>query len=36
MKIDRFILGDFETNCYVVRADESARDCLVIDPGFDA
>jgi hydroxyacylglutathione hydrolase len=36
MKIDRFILGDFETNCYVVRADEAARDCLVIDPGFDA
>lgn len=36
MKIDRFILGDFETNCYVVRADEPARDCLVIDPGFDA
>lgn len=36
MKIDRFILGDFETNCYVVRADDPARDCLVIDPGFDA
>lgn len=36
MKIDRFILGDFETNCYVVRADEAARDCLVIDPGFDS
>jgi glyoxylase-like metal-dependent hydrolase (beta-lactamase superfamily II) len=36
MKIDRFILGDFETNCYVVRADEPATDCLVIDPGFDA
>ena len=35
MKIDRFILGDFETNCYVVRADESAGDCMVIDPGFD-
>jgi hydroxyacylglutathione hydrolase len=36
MKIDRFILGDFETNCYVVRVDETAKDCLVIDPGFDA
>jgi hydroxyacylglutathione hydrolase len=35
MKIDRFVLGDFETNCYVVRADEPATDCLVIDPGFD-
>jgi len=36
MKIDRFILGDFETNCYVVRVDEPAAECLVIDPGFDA
>ena len=36
MKIDRFILGDFETNCYVLRADEAAKDCLVLDPGFDA
>ena len=36
MKIDRFILGDFETNCYVVRVDEAAKDCLVLDPGFDA
>jgi glyoxylase-like metal-dependent hydrolase (beta-lactamase superfamily II) len=36
MKIDRFILGGFETNCYVVRADEAAGDCLVIDPGFDS
>jgi hydroxyacylglutathione hydrolase len=36
MKIDRFILGDFETNCYIVRAGESATDCVVIDIGFDA
>ena len=36
MKIDRLILGAFETNCYVVRKDESARDCLIIDTGLDA
>lgn len=36
MKIDRLVLGDIETNCYVVRRDESAVDCLIIDPGFDA
>jgi len=36
MKIDRLILGDFETNCYVVRTDESARDCVVIDTGLDS
>ena len=35
MKIDRFILGDFETNCYVVRAEESATDCLIVDIGFN-
>jgi len=36
MKIDRFILGEFQTNCYVVRTDESARDCLVVDAGLDS
>lgn len=36
MKIDRLILGDFETNCYVVRRDESASDCVVIDTGLDS
>ncbi len=36
MRIDRFILGDFQTNCYVVRADESATECLVVDAGLDA
>jgi hydroxyacylglutathione hydrolase len=35
MQIDRLILGGFETNCYVVRRDEAATDCMVIDPGFD-
>ncbi len=36
MKIDRLILGEFETNSYVVRENESAVDCLVIDTGLDA
>ncbi len=35
MKIDRLILGDFQTNCYVVRRDESATDCLIVDAGLD-
>lgn len=35
MKIDRLILGAFETNCYVVRKDEPATECLVIDTGLD-
>jgi hydroxyacylglutathione hydrolase len=35
LKIDRLILGAFETNGYVVRTDEAATECLVIDPGLD-
>ena len=36
MEIDRLILGAFETNCYVVRKDEAASNCLIIDAGLDA
>lgn len=35
MKIDTFVLGDFQTNCYCVRPDDHARRCLVIDPGLE-
>ncbi len=43
MKIDYLILGDYETNCYVLRKEslglrenDAAQDCLVIDPGLEA
>jgi glyoxylase-like metal-dependent hydrolase (beta-lactamase superfamily II) len=36
MKVDRLILGDFQTNCYVVREDEAATDCLIVDAGLDS
>jgi hydroxyacylglutathione hydrolase len=36
MKIDRLILGAFETNCYILRNRETAKDCLVIDTGLEA
>jgi len=36
VKIDRLILGDFQTNCYVVRKDESVSDCLIVDAGLEA
>jgi hydroxyacylglutathione hydrolase len=29
-------LGDFETNCYVVRPSANKKQCLIIDPGFSA
>ena len=36
MKIDSFILGDFQTNCYCLRTSEAETDCLLIDAGLDA
>lgn len=36
MKIDRLVLGAYETNCYVVRTNEAAKDCLIIDAGLEA
>ncbi|MDD5326476.1 MAG: MBL fold metallo-hydrolase [Phycisphaerae bacterium] len=36
MKIDRLILGAYETNCYVLRKSEAVKDCFIIDTGLDA
>jgi glyoxylase-like metal-dependent hydrolase (beta-lactamase superfamily II) len=35
MKIDRLVLGDYETNSYVLRDNASAEACLIIDTGLD-
>ena len=35
MKIDLLILGDYQTNCYILRTDEAVTDCLIIDTGLD-
>ena len=34
--VDRYELGPIKTNCYVVRADRSAAEAAVVDPGGDA
>ena len=34
IKIDTLALGDYQTNCYIVR-EEKAGSCAVIDPGYD-
>jgi hydroxyacylglutathione hydrolase len=34
--VDRYTLGPIQTNCYVVRADRSASEAAVVDPGGDA
>ncbi len=36
MKIDRLILGAFESNCFIIRSSESAEDCLIVDAGLGA
>jgi glyoxylase-like metal-dependent hydrolase (beta-lactamase superfamily II) len=36
MKIDRLILGAYQTNCYILRQSEADRDCLIIDTGLQA
>jgi len=36
MRIDRLVLGEFETNCYVVRSSDTTTECLIIDTGLDA
>lgn len=35
MKIDTIVLGDFQANCYCVRAEETSTSCLLIDPGLN-
>jgi hydroxyacylglutathione hydrolase len=36
LAVDRYELGPFRTNCYVVRADRNAPEATVVDPGSDA
>ncbi len=36
MNIDCLALGDYQTNCYVIRSNQQSSECIIIDPGFDA
>jgi len=36
LAVDRFELGPIGTNCYVVRTQRGADECVVVDPGADA
>ena len=36
MKIDRLVLGAYQTNCYILRESEADKDCLIIDTGLEA
>ncbi len=35
LNIQTLVLGDYETNCYILYADEG-QECIVIDPGYEA
>jgi hydroxyacylglutathione hydrolase len=35
MNVQTMVLGDFETNSYILTADDTTKDCLVIDTGLD-
>ena len=34
MKIDTFVLGAYQTNSYVLRPNETAKQCVVVDTGL--
>lgn len=34
--VDRYPLGQFQTNCFFVRTDRGAAEAAVVDPGADA
>ena len=36
LAVNRYELGRIGTNCYVVRADDSAAEAVVVDPGAEA
>jgi hydroxyacylglutathione hydrolase len=36
LAVDRYELGPFQTNCYVVRTERGAAKAVVVDPGGDA
>ena len=33
LQIDALTLGDYQTNCYIIR-DAASKTCCVIDPGY--
>jgi hydroxyacylglutathione hydrolase len=35
LAVDTYVLGPFQSNCYVLRADRGAPEAAVVDPGDD-
>jgi len=34
--VDRFVLGPFQSNCYVIRRERGCAEAVVVDPGDDS
>ena len=34
--VDSFVMGPFQSNCYVVRSERGAAEAVVVDPGDEA
>ncbi len=34
MEIDTFVLGEYETNCFILRESGASKNCLVVDIGL--
>ncbi len=35
LAVDSFVMGPFQSNCYVVRAERGAAEAAIVDPGDD-
>jgi hydroxyacylglutathione hydrolase len=35
LAVDSYVMGPFQSNCYVVRADPGASEAAIVDPGDD-
>jgi glyoxylase-like metal-dependent hydrolase (beta-lactamase superfamily II) len=35
LAVDSYVMGPFQSNCYVVRADDGAAEAAIVDPGDD-
>lgn len=35
LAVDSFVMGSFQSNCYVVRSERGAQEAAVVDPGDD-
>jgi glyoxylase-like metal-dependent hydrolase (beta-lactamase superfamily II) len=35
LAVDSYVMGPYQSNCYVVRSEAGAREAAIVDPGYD-